>query len=674
MNSKRHSGGHVLASRGIAKIPHLQVFLDGWGSAVVGWGRKPSGHRAIALASKRKLPFLLLEDGFLRSVERSGPPLSLIVDDIGIYYDASAPSRLETLVREPLSEEQVRRTLLLMRAWRDGHISKYNHARDYDGPLPSRFVLVVDQTFGDASVRHGLADASSFQGMLQAALDENPECSVLVKSHPDVVRRRKRGYFEPRKLADHPRVKFILDDCRPARLLEQAEAVYTVTSQLGFEALIWGKRVRCFGMPFYAGWGLTDDALAAPARRKSATLEQLVHASLVRYPRYRDLHGETPADVEAVIEHVTLQTRMRARFSPELHALGFSWWKAPILKRFLAGSKLNFVGRMSAVPPNATVALWGARHIGETPPGTKIIRIEDGFLRSVGLGSELSRPVSWICDEEGIYYDASRPSRLERILSDTDFDQLLLDRAGKLRQAILRARLTKYNLGAPRWVRPARAVRVILVPGQVESDASLRFGAPGIKTNLELLKAVRQANPDAYVVYKPHPDVAAGVRHQPGNTRWSDLCDEVVVTADMAQLLEEVDEVHTLTSLTGFEALLRELPVTCYGQPFYAGWGLSCDMIPIERRKRRLSLDELVAGSLILYPTYHSRSSAGFITPEQAVAELSAWRSASAGEPSMVRKLLRPLLYLRDLTRNGVGTAAPSFCQPEHLEVDRGRQ
>ena len=43
----------------------------------------------------------------------------------------------------------------------------------------------------------------------------------------------------------------------------------------------------------------------------------------------------------------------------------------------------------------------------------------------------------------------------------------------------------------------------------------------------------------------------------------------------MDVLLGIVDEVHTLTSLTGFEALLRGIEVHAYGGPFYAGWGLT---------------------------------------------------------------------------------------------------
>ena len=248
---------------------------------VAGWGGKPSGLRARKAAQIAGVPCLLVEDGFLRSVERDGPPLSLVADDIGIYHDATRASRLEALIAAPSSSAEQMRARALIGAWKAARVSKYNHARDYEGNLPQSYVLVVDQTQGDASVGGGLADAKSFERMLAAALSENPDRTIVVKCHPDVFTRRKLGYFDPRELACGQRVRVIASDCHAARLVEQADAVYTVTSQVGFEALLYGKRTRTFGMPFYAGWGLTHDELPAPSRRATVSLEQLVHAALV---------------------------------------------------------------------------------------------------------------------------------------------------------------------------------------------------------------------------------------------------------------------------------------------------------------------------------------------------------------------------------------------------------
>jgi capsular polysaccharide export protein len=326
-----------------------------------------------------------------------------------------------------------------------------------------------------------------------------------------------------------------------------------------------------------------------------------------------------------------------------IHALDFSHWKRSSLQRFLAPANVKFVNHIAQVPQCATLAVWGMRNVpAASARHLSVLRIEDGFLRSVGLGADLIRPVSWVVDRLGMHFDPSHPSELEMLLAQTVFSTPLLQRAAALRKRIVANRLTKYNIGGTGWQRPAHATRVILVPGQVQSDASLLFGAPGIKTNQELLRAVRHAHPSAHVIYKPHPDVLAGLR---GSAREevaaSDLYDQLVTEACMAELLDQVDEVHCLTSLTGFEALLRDKPVSCYGLPFYAGWGLTTDMLAIPRRQRRLALDELVAAALILYPRYLDWERNRLVSPEEALEQLMTRRDHSAPGTPVWRKVFR---------------------------------
>jgi len=125
-----------------------------------------------------------------------------------------------------------------------------------------------------------------------------------------------------------------------------------------------------------------------------------------------------------------------------------------------------------------------------------------------------------------------------------------------------------------------------------------------VRTNLALLEAVRAANPDAFILYKPHPDVLAG--HRIGavpDAAARRFADHVVADGSPAALLAVADELHTMTSLAGFEALLRGRRVVVYGRPFYAGWGLTADIQHFDRG-RRLTLAQLVAATLILYPRY----------------------------------------------------------------------
>ena len=647
-----------ILSRGILRIPGLETLLgepvapvQPWRapsglSAIAGWGLKPTSRRARDYANRHGLPYLALEDGFVRSVGlgNQDPPLSLIVDDLGVYYDATRPSRLETLIRRPLSDAERARASALRSTWCKARISKYNHLREEQSPLPSPAVLVVDQTFGDPAITHGLANPRSFQHMLDAALDENPKATLLLKIHPDVFAGRKRGHFDPKRLARLKRVRVLTRDVHPVSLLERVDSVYTVTSQMGFEALLWGRRVRVFGMPFYAGWKLTEDERSAPERRTPVDLESLIHGALIAAPRYLDPETGERCEVERLVEWMGLQRQMRERFPESIRALDFSAWKRPLVRRFMQGSRIEFGRSRHALEASDTrpLAVWG---LARVPEGRPVLRLEDGFLRSVGLGADLVAPLSWVIDRHGLYYDPSRPSDLEILLETHDFDAALLERARRLRERIVDSGLTKYNVGTAGWQRPASAKQVILVPGQVETDASIRRGAPGIRRNLELLRAVREAHPEAYVIYKPHPDVVAGLRasgeHESAALDW---CDELVVDVPMARLLAGVDELHVLTSLAGFEALLRGKRVVCHGQPFYAGWGLTEDRLPPARRTRRLSLDRLVAGTLLLYPAYVSRVTGRFTTAERALDELLEWRSRGERPAWWHRWLMRPVL------------------------------
>ena len=107
------------------------------------------------------------------------------------------------------------------------------------------------------------------------------------------------------------------------------------------------------------------------------------------------------------------------------------------------------------------------------------------------------------------------------------------------------------------------------------------------------------------------------------------LADRIVAGISIVDLLDRVHHVETMTSLAGFEALIRGLTVATHGRPFYAGWGLSEDLAPGADRGRRLSLDELVAGAMILYPRYLDPVAMKPCSPEQLLDRLSAAREAA---------------------------------------------
>jgi capsular polysaccharide export protein len=293
--------------------------------------------------------------------------------------------------------------------------------------------------------------------------------------------------------------------------------------------------------------------------------------------------------------------------------LGFAFWKQSHVEPLLwnGSDRFKFMRSVAGAPAGAAVAVWRAKLPAETASEleraeTQLIEVEDGFLRSRGLGADCIPPLSITVDRRGAYFDPSGPSELECLLQDGQFDGALLARARELRELIVEAGLGKYGHGHGVLDRPAGERRHILVPGQVEDDRAVISGGCGLVSNLELLRMVRERAPDAYILYKPHPDVVAG--HRRGAIPQGDCleyADEVVGDLAISSLIAMVDEVHVNTSLAGFEALLRNKPVTTYGVPFYAGWGLTQDLGPVpERRQTTRTLDELVAATLLLYPRY----------------------------------------------------------------------
>jgi capsular polysaccharide export protein len=273
--------------------------------------------------------------------------------------------------------------------------------------------------------------------------------------------------------------------------------------------------------------------------------------------------------------------------------------------------------------------------------GVSLVRVEDGFIRSAGLGASFVPPLSLVFDDRGIYYDSRFPSGLESLLEEAEFLPDLLDRARRLREALVARGTTKYNVAARESARIDSGGRpIVLVPGQVEDDASIERGSPRVKRNIDLLQAVRRRHPGAFIVYKPHPDVEAGFRRgriQPETA--IEFADLVVARAPILSLIGIADRVETITSLAGFEALIRGKPVTTHGQPFYAGWGLTEDLCPVTRRTRRLSVDALVAASLILYPRYIDPVSGLVCPPELLIERLAAAASRERGTGERLLRL-----------------------------------
>ena len=354
-----------------------------------------------------------------------------------------------------------------------------------------------------------------------------------------------------------------------------------------------------------------------------------------------------------MIDYLVMMKRREKLLKGDIWVVGLSFWKRKTMAPFLktTRNRLRFFKREAALQSaywqlavveraNVRLLIWGKKFPVLSDwakvESISLLRMEDGFIRSVGLGSNLVAPKSLVIDDLGIYFDAGQPSRLERILEETDFSEALLESAKSLQTSLINAGIGKYNVGKSDVVLGELALdrRVLLVPGQVEDDASIKTGTRDIHTNLGLLKRVRAENPEAYIIYKPHPDVVSGNRvgHIEENIALQ-YADTLMPEADILTLMLQCDELHTMTSLSGFEALIRGKKVFCYGLPFYAGWGLTTDLYHLEgRRGRKLTLEALIAGTLLIYPTYLNTETGKLTNAENTLVQLAKERQAQNGK------------------------------------------
>ncbi len=620
-------------------------------SYLLDWGGK-GGKFAGFFKKLTGLQVLRLEDGF---VSYLGHPslgdkcFSIAIDRRGVYYDSRQESDLEYLLNQKaISKDQRLQILEILEILKTHGIAKYNHIptfREEQQRLNSphqQVVLLVDQAQSERSIPGALSSINDFDRMLRQCIQDNPDKKILIKPHPDVVLGRKKGSFSQEALnyAYTQGVERLDGLVCTASLLARVDEVHTISSQLGFEALWYGKKVVCYGVPFYAGYGLTEDKREPLRPRKKLDLETLCYHSLISYCRYIDPETLQPCELLDLLPLLIEQKRPRLPEN-ECYAIGFPFWKRCFLPLWFGPGQLHFrPARFESRLGESWSMVWGLKH-----PDIKknVIRVEDGFIRSKGLGADLNLPSSLAFDRRGIYFDSTRESDLEVFLNKVELSNQEKARSASLIELILEKGVNKYNLprakaeqDPDRWDSSGSRKRILVV-GQVDDDASILAGTRSIASSQALLERVRHDRPEDYIIYRPHPDVLAGARTGLDSFDAHALADEVGEEGSILDAIELCDEVHCMTSLAGFEALIRNKTVFCYGMPFYAGWGLTRDDYVCSRRGKTLSIEELVYGALIHYPSYFNYSTKRYTSVERCVQSLSEQVSYADGKVRLRR-------------------------------------
>lgn len=236
--------------------------------------------------------------------------LGFLLDDMGYYFDSHQASRCEQTLNADdyfLEDHELLRSRMLIEKINKHDITKYNKyvttgAVGFD--LESDCILVVDQKKGDASIAFAGATDDTFADMMKAAIKDNPGKKIYFKRHPDSVHKNFNSY----RNRNVKEIEVLPDDIQINLVLNKCSKIYTVSSQVGFEGLLKGKEVVCFGVPFYAGWGLTDDRTYVPRRNKSRKIEEIFHQVCIRQSVYINPHTGKRIELEALL-NIILEMR-----------------------------------------------------------------------------------------------------------------------------------------------------------------------------------------------------------------------------------------------------------------------------------------------------------------------------------------------------------------------------
>jgi len=327
----------------------------------------------------------------LKPSRSSAPPLGLLIDRKGAYFDNTQASELEDLLNySDLSSPDLRtRTKRALRLFQSVGLSKYNAFNTNSTLKQGGYILVVDQTRSDTSIKYGGANAESFAQMLAAAKAENPRDKILVKT----TLGHHEGHFS---LADTTTQTQLISPSIPANsLIKKAKMIYCVTSPIGFNAIISGHRPRVFGAPFYGGWGLSDDEKTYKRRSRTLNMQELFTATMMLYPSWFDPYRDELCDFETAILCFKSQTEAWQQDQNGYTLLGMRRWKRGPLRRFFrdAGRNLQFVKATAFKTAKTDRGLiWAGKETPQireyfTTNRRALLRLEDGFLRSRGLGA-----------------------------------------------------------------------------------------------------------------------------------------------------------------------------------------------------------------------------------------------------------------------------------------------
>lgn len=229
-----------------------------------------------------------------------------ILDDMGYYFDARQPSRLEKILNSSdfsISRDDFDRSQKLIKRIIDEKITKYNkYVSDNNISWRPQIdsVLVIEQKMNDASIIFSDGHIEDFQTMVHDACTSYPDKTIYFKRHPDNILSNNISFLN----LNYDNLIVVPDEVSVTDLLDYCGYIYTVSSQVGFEGLLRKKKVYTYGKPFYSGWGLTVDRNKTERRNKIRTVEELFYVACIKLSVYFNPLNDEMMSIEDSFDYI----------------------------------------------------------------------------------------------------------------------------------------------------------------------------------------------------------------------------------------------------------------------------------------------------------------------------------------------------------------------------------
>ncbi|MBF7044466.1 capsular polysaccharide export protein, LipB/KpsS family, partial [Campylobacter volucris] len=239
--------------------------------------------------------------------------------------------------------------------------------------------------------------------------------------------------------------------------------------------------------------------------------------------------------------------------------------------------------------------------------------IEDGFIRSLGIGLTKEEALSITLSGDTAYYDCKKISNFEKCLNSNEiFSDKNISDAKKAISFITNNFISKYNDAKFLYQTIGKHNSKVLVIDQRFGDASVEYGGASKEDFDIMLNDAVNDNPKSDIIIKRHPDA---VKANKGSYFSDDYIENyqnkdrlILIDYDVHphELIMMCDKIYVVTSGLGFEALMYNKEVLCYGIPYYSGWGITIDKKKLSRRSKKRNLYEIFYVAYIKYSRYYS--------------------------------------------------------------------